>query len=179
MGRVFANGPGVLDSIPGCVIPKTLKWYLIPPCLTLSNIRYGSRVEWSNPGKGVAPFPTPRCSCYQKGSLLVALDYDRQLYFYLHRRMVSKRQIIIIVSKQFYGTLTNTTTPNQSKSESNANEWILHISQTLGLESHYQTKFRCPWCNCYRRRKWTRRHEFKFWTTLTAFHIALIPMGEV
>ena len=38
---------------------------------------------------------------------------------------------------------------------------------------------RCPWCNCYRRRKWTRRHEFKSWTKLIAFHIALIPLGKV
>ena len=30
---------------------------------------------------------------------------------------------------------------------------------------------RCPWCNCYRRRKWTRRHEFKSWTRLIAFPI--------
>ena len=44
--RVFANGPGDLGSIPGRVIPKTLKWNLIPPCLTLSIIRYGSRVKW-------------------------------------------------------------------------------------------------------------------------------------
>ena len=57
------------------------KWYLIPPCLTLSNIRYLSRVKWSNPRKGVAPFPTPWCSSYWKGSLLVALDYGCQLYF--------------------------------------------------------------------------------------------------
>ena len=35
------------------------KWYLMLLCLTLSIIRYGSRVKWSNPGKGVAPFPTP------------------------------------------------------------------------------------------------------------------------
>ena len=56
------------------------KWYLIPPCLTLSNIRYVSRVKWSNPGKGVAPSPIPRCSSYWKESLLVAFDYDRQLY---------------------------------------------------------------------------------------------------
>ena len=27
----------------------------------------------------------------------------------------------------------------------------------------------------YRRREWTRRHEFKSWTRLIAFHIALIP----
>ena len=54
-----------------------------PLCLTLSIIRYRSRVKWRNPGKGVAPFPTPWCSSYRKGSLQVTLDYGRQLYFYL------------------------------------------------------------------------------------------------
>ena len=49
------------------------KWFLIPPCLTLSNIRYVSRVKWSNPRKGVVPSPTPRCSSYWKGSLLYYL----------------------------------------------------------------------------------------------------------
>ena len=28
---------------------RLLKWYLIPPCLTLSNIRHISKVKWSNP----------------------------------------------------------------------------------------------------------------------------------
>ena len=79
--RVFANGPGDLGLNPGQVIPKTLKRYLIPPCLTLSIIRYISRVKWSNPGKGVAPSPTPRCGSYWKGSLLVVPDYGRQLTF--------------------------------------------------------------------------------------------------
>ena len=32
-------------SIPGRVIPKTQKCYLMPPCLTLSIIRYGSNVN--------------------------------------------------------------------------------------------------------------------------------------
>ena len=83
VGREFANGPEDRGSIPGRVIPKTFKkWYLIPLCLTLSIIRYVSRVKWSNPGKGVAPSPTPRCSIYWKGSLLVALNYSRQLFFY-------------------------------------------------------------------------------------------------
>ena len=36
-----------------------------------------------------------------------------------------------------------------------------------------------PRCNGYCCRKWTRRHEFKSWTRLTAFHIALIPLGKV
>ena len=78
VGRVFTSGPGDLGSIPGRVIPKTLKWYLILPSLTLSNIRYLSRIKWSNPGKGVAPSLSPRCSSYWKGSLLVAHVYGRQ-----------------------------------------------------------------------------------------------------
>ena len=45
-----------------------------------SNIRYVSRVKWSNPGKGVTPSPTPQCSSYWKGSFLVSLNYGHQLY---------------------------------------------------------------------------------------------------
>ena len=56
------------------------KWYLMPACYTLSIIRYGSRVKWSNPGKGVVPSPTPLWSSYRKGSLRVTLDYGRQIY---------------------------------------------------------------------------------------------------
>ena len=52
------------------------KWYLIPPCLTLSIIKYGSRVKWRNPGKGVVLSPTPRCSSFWKGRLRVAFYYD-------------------------------------------------------------------------------------------------------
>ena len=51
MVRLFINGPGDLGSIPGLVIPKTQKWFLKTPCLTLSNIRLGSRVKLNNPGK--------------------------------------------------------------------------------------------------------------------------------
>ena len=49
----------------------------------------------------------------------------------------------------------------------------------LYTNNPYQLDGRCPWCNGYRRRKWTRRHEFKSWTRLIAFHIALIPLGKV
>ena len=58
------------------------KWYLMPPWLTLYIIRYGSKVMWSNPGKGVAPSPTPWCNSNRKGSLRVTLDNGRQLYLY-------------------------------------------------------------------------------------------------
>ena len=64
------------------------KWYLKPPYLTLSIIRYGSRVKWSNPGKSVALSPTHRCSSYWKGSLRVTLDYGRLLYLYLQNRSI-------------------------------------------------------------------------------------------
>ena len=46
------------------------KWYLMLPCLALSIIRWGL----SNPGNGVAPSPTPRCSSYWKGSHRATLD---------------------------------------------------------------------------------------------------------
>ena len=39
--------------------------------------------------------------------------------------------------------------------------------------------WRCPWCSSYRRRKWTQRLEFKSWTRLITFHIALISLGKV
>ena len=38
MSTVFAYGPGDQDSIPGRVIPKTQKWYLMPLFLTISII---------------------------------------------------------------------------------------------------------------------------------------------
>ena len=80
VSRVFASGPRDLGSIPGHVIPKTLKMVLDTSCSTLSNIRYVSRVKWSNPGKGAASSPTPRFSSCWKESLLVTFDYRRQLY---------------------------------------------------------------------------------------------------
>ena len=80
-GRVFTNGLGDRGSIPGWVIPKLKKWYLITPCLTLSIIRNVSRVKWSNPGKGVASHPTPQYSSFWKGSLRVIFDYSCQLFY--------------------------------------------------------------------------------------------------
>ena len=75
MFRVFANGPGDLGSIQVESYQGLKKWYLMPPCLTLSIIRYRSRVKWSNLEKGVAPSPTHCCSSYRIGSLWVTLDY--------------------------------------------------------------------------------------------------------
>ena len=81
-GNLYALYLEDRGSIPGRVIPKTQKWYLIPPCLTLSIMRYRSRVKWSNPENGVTPSPTSWCCSYWKGSLRVTLDKGRQLYFF-------------------------------------------------------------------------------------------------
>ena len=45
VGRVFAKGPGDRGSIQGRVLLKTQKCYLIHPSLTLSIIRYVSRIK--------------------------------------------------------------------------------------------------------------------------------------
>ena len=62
--RVFANGPGDMGSIPGHVIPKTLKMVLDVSLLNTQQYKVRIRVKWNNPGKGVAPYPTPHCSSY-------------------------------------------------------------------------------------------------------------------
>ena len=59
-----------------------------------------------------------------------------------------------------------------------ANKWRLR-SWALIFGNNNDIWWRCPWCNGYCRRKWTRRHEFKSWTRQIAFHIALIPLGKV
>ena len=53
------------------------------------------------------------------------------------------------------------------------------ISTFVGYFMPKPLDWRCPWCNCYRRWKWARRHEFKSWTWPIAFRIALIPSGKV
>ena len=57
------------------------KWYLMPPCLTLSIIRYGSRVKQSHSGKGLASTPTPWWCSDWKGRLKITLDCGRQIYY--------------------------------------------------------------------------------------------------
>ena len=74
VSRVFANSPGDLGSIPGCIIPKTLKMVLDTSLINTQQykVRIKGKVEQSMERSG-AP-PTPQCSSYWKGSLLVALD---------------------------------------------------------------------------------------------------------
>ena len=113
VGRVFANGPGDLGSIQVTSYQRLLEWYLIPPGLTLTNIRYVSRGKWSNPGKGVVPSPTPWCSSYWKGSLLVTLDYSRQLsYLLIYIYTYKYSYIWLVVSSYGISILLSCLMPN-------------------------------------------------------------------
>ena len=59
MVRMFINGLGDQHSISGQVIPKTQK--MVPDASLLNTQHYKACIKGkcSNPGKGVASFPTP------------------------------------------------------------------------------------------------------------------------
>ena len=63
---MFTNGPGDRGSIPGRVIPKTLKMLLDTSLLNTQQYKVLSRVKWSNPGKGVVPPLHPRVITIEK-----------------------------------------------------------------------------------------------------------------
>ena len=72
----------------------------MPPCLALSIIRYGSRIKWSNAGKGVVPSPATWCSCYEKGafgsSSTIVANIIYLLYIYIYIYIYSPLLIIYI-----------------------------------------------------------------------------------
>ena len=58
VGRVFANGPGDLGSIPGRVIPKTLKMVLDTSLLNTQQykVRIKGKVEQSRERSSTLPY---------------------------------------------------------------------------------------------------------------------------
>ena len=102
--------------------------------------------------------------------------------------------VYIYILMRQYILLAGLTTLNFEASRGSSNTKVLWYNETVclwitiyiveSLVNSYRIlvmriEFMCPWCNGYRRRNWTRRHEFKSWTRLIAFHIALIPLGKV
>ena len=81
---VFANSPGDWGSIPGHVIPKTLKMVLDTSLLNTQQykVRIKSTVEQSRERSSALPYTS--VYSYWKESLLVALDYGRQLNIYIY-----------------------------------------------------------------------------------------------
>ena len=62
--RVFANGSRNRVLIPGRVITKAQNIVLDAYLLSPQHYKVWIKGKWSNIGKGVAPFPTLRCSSY-------------------------------------------------------------------------------------------------------------------
>ena len=64
VSRVFPNGPGDLGSIPGRVIPKTLKIVLDTSWLNIQQYKVGIKGKVEQSRERSSPFPTPWCSSY-------------------------------------------------------------------------------------------------------------------
>ena len=77
-------------------------WYLKLPCLTLSIIKYGLRVKRSNPGKGLAPFPTLQCSSYWKGAFGSPSTKVANFTYYFYSHLLNN---LIVVLYQIYKKL--------------------------------------------------------------------------
>ena len=58
VGRVFTNGPGDLGSIPGCLIPKTLKMVLDTSLLNTQQykLHIKGKVEQSREKSSALPY---------------------------------------------------------------------------------------------------------------------------
>ena len=105
MFAVFNNGLWDRGLILGWVIPKIQKCYMIPPCLTFSIIKHGSRVSGAIQRKWVAPFPTPQCRSYKKRNLQVTIDYGRSTYLTLSIYLsiyIYIYKLLFFIAFQFY-----------------------------------------------------------------------------
>ena len=78
---------------------RLLKWYLIPPCLTLRNIWYVSRVKWSNQGKGVVPSPHLCVVAIEKGAFWLFSTTVTKFTYLLTKNTYDLFLIKIIVMK--------------------------------------------------------------------------------
>ena len=52
---------------------------------------------WSNPGKGVVPFPIPWCCSYWKESLQIALEYSQPTYNLLTCKCTNMKKHMVYV----------------------------------------------------------------------------------
>ena len=110
--RMFAKCP-VQSQVMS--YQRLKKWYLMPPCLTLSIIRYRSKVKGGKPGKRAAPSSTLWCSSYRKGRLGVTLDNGLiYIYIYLYGLIYHARTITSAYYADDIALLVNTPTQVES-----------------------------------------------------------------
>ena len=80
-GKVKQSREGVAPSLHLGVVAIEKGAFGSPSTMVANFTLLLSRVKRSNPEKGVAPSPTPRCTSYWKGSLPVAVDYATNYRF--------------------------------------------------------------------------------------------------
>ncbi len=64
VGRVFANAPGDLGSIPGCVMPKTLKMVLDTSLFNTQQYKVCIKGTVEQSRERSSALPIPQCSSY-------------------------------------------------------------------------------------------------------------------
>ena len=138
--RVYAKGPGDLGSIPGRVIPKTKNgtWF---PLLNTQHykVRIKGKVKQSKE-RSSPPRPHLSVVAIEKGHS----GHPRQKgdnFAFIFTNIPRKIKLTII-----YNLLR---------------ESMLDCSKKIFDFSIIIIIISFPWCNGYRRRKWTRWHEFK------------------
>ena len=84
--RVFANGPGGLGSIPGRVIPKTLKMELDTTLLNTQHykVRFKGKVEQSREWSSASPLHLGVVVAIEKGAFGSPSTMVANFTFYLH-----------------------------------------------------------------------------------------------
>ena len=92
VSRVFTNCPRRPGFNPRSRHTKDFKMVFDTSLLNTQQYKVHIKVKWSNPGKGVVPSPTPRCSRYWKGSLQVA-----NFTFYLYISQSKKTQWTVVM----------------------------------------------------------------------------------
>ena len=110
MVRVFANGPETWIQSQVESYQRIKKWCLIPPCLTLSSIKYGSRKVKPSRERSSA-LPIPGCNSYWKKYILffslASLFSDiSTLVNYLMPKLSSKKKktVVVLLFNQYLGT---------------------------------------------------------------------------
>ena len=111
-----------------------------------SKFRVGSRIR-QTPEEGRRTYRPKRCGNNNK-------DEDNS-----PKTLNDKNRLAILSKlKYFYFFFTDTNGKCSSIGKSPDFECIYVVIRILIILR------RCTWCNGYRRRMWTRRHEFKSWT---------------
>ena len=116
------------------------------------------------------------CICQSISQCSALLLYMIELFPIIWSRVAVCRAVTCLKNWINTDTRTHTHAHTDTHTHTHTHIYIIIIIKSRWL---HRINRRCPWCNGYRSRKWTQRHEFKSWTRLIAFHIALIPLGKV